>query len=418
MTQSTRTYDLTVFGATGFVGVLVADYLAKTAPVGMKIALAGRSQSKLDRVLAGLPQAQATFSSVVVDAADEAAVTQMAKVTTAVVTTVGPYAKYGMPLVAACAATGTHYADLTGEVLFVHETAQRYHQQAMSTGAKIVHSCGFDSIPSDLSVFESFRAVHEREADTLTDTTLVVQAMKGGFSGGTIDSMRTQLDITTQDRKAAKTVIDPFALAVDRSAEPPPARDSRDNDFFGVIQDAVTGTWLGPFVMASYNTRIVRRSNSLMNHAYGPEFHYQEYLNFGKKPWSPVLASGMMLGLGGLMAGLKFPPSRYVLDRLLPAPGQGPSEESRQAGFFRMKTRSMSTGGRRVETLFAAQGDPGYAATAVMLGESGLALALDGEALPARAGVLTPAVALGGVLVERLRRQGFTIDTHVTDTTN
>jgi short subunit dehydrogenase-like uncharacterized protein len=408
-----RDLDIVVYGATGFVGRLVAEYLAGAAPEGVRIGLAGRSADKLAAVRAELPAAAADWPVIVADAADKQALSELAQRTTAVATTVGPYAKYGIPLVAACAEAGTHYADLTGEVLFVRQCADEFDEVARATGARIVNACGFDSIPSDLGVLTTYLAAERAGAGTLGDTRFVMRAVKGGFSGGTIDSLRNQLDVAADDPAAKGLLGDPFALSPDRDAEPPRERGARDNDILGIGYDSKLGGWTGPFVMASYNTRIVRRSNALLGWEYGPDFHYQEVTGFGSTPLGPVLAGGMAVGLAGLVAGMRFGPARALLDRVLPAPGEGPSEDTRRNGYFRAEIYANTETGRRVRTIVAAKGDPGYAATSVMLGESALCLALDD--LPHRAGVVTPAVAMGEVLVKRLRAAGFTFDASVTD---
>ena len=288
----------------------------------------------------------------------------------------------------ACIAAGAHYCDLTGEILFAHDSVTR-HAAAEEAGVRIVHSVGFDSIPSDLGTF----LLHEH-AGPLGPTTLAVTALKGGPSGGTLASMKGQVDEATAEKAARRIVFDPYALGGDG----PPERDLRK-----VSRHKQLG-WIGPFVMATYNTRIVRRSHSLLD--YGPEFRYREVSRYP----NPALALGMTATLGALAGGLAFPPTRKVLDKLLPDPGQGPSEHARESGHFKMQIH----GGGHVATV-AAKGDPGYAATAVMMGESALSLALDGETLPRRAGVLTPATALGLPLIERLRAAGMTFDVNVND---
>ena len=405
-----RTYDIVVYGATGFVGKLLADYLARNAPDQVRIALAGRSEAKLAAVRAELPSRAREWPLIVADAADQQAMNEMAAATKVVATTVGPYAKYGMPLVGACAEAGTDYVDLTGEAVFVRRSADEFDAIAQASGARIVHSCGFDSIPSDLGVYLTWQQASADDAGTLGETTLVVRKAKGGFSGGTIDSLRNQIDLAQKDKTVARVLVDPYGLSPDREAEPPMSRDSVDNDVTAPRKDDRLGQWVGPFVMASYNTRVVRRSNALLDHAYGPDFHYQEVVGFGNSPMSPVMASGMAVGLGGIISGLRFGPTRKVLDKLLPKPGEGPSEEARTNGMFVMDIIADTTSGTRYRTRVAAKGDPGYAATSMMMGESALTLALEGEDLPDRAGVLTPAVAMGDALIDRLRAAGMTLE--------
>ncbi|WP_141277295.1 saccharopine dehydrogenase family protein [Pseudonocardia hydrocarbonoxydans] len=395
-----RPHDLVVYGATGYVGELTAAYLAEHAPAGVRIALAGRSADKLAAVRARLPQAARDWPLLVADSSDAEAVERLAGSTRVLVTTVGPYARYGLPVVEACARAGTHYADLTGEVLFHRDAIDRVDKIARDSGAKIVHSCGYDSIPSDLGVF----VLHERaEADGaggLTDVSLIAGA-KGGFSGGTIDSLRAQVETVAADPSRRLVVADLHSLSPERAAEPVP-RQPADAPAPG--RRGSRGTWTAPFVMASYNTRVVRRSNALLGFAYGRSMRYGETMGLGTGPAGAVAAVGVTAGLAGLLAGFSTAPTRAVLDRVLPKPGEGPSPQARAAGWFRMDIEAGTESGRRYHARVAGKGDPGYAATAVMLGESGLCLALDD--LPDRAGSLTPASAMGSALVERLVAAG------------
>ncbi len=249
-------HDVVVFGATGFVGALTARYLAGAAPEGLRIALAGRSKDKLERVRAGLPGAAREWPLVVADSSDPSSVTALAESARVVLTTVGPYAQYGMPLVEACARAGTHYCDLTGEVLFVREAIDRTDAVARGSGARIVHSCGFDSIPSDLGML----LLHDAAGADLAHVTAVATA-RGGFSGGTLASLLGQVETVTGDPAARRIALRPHSLSPDPAAEPAPgqphdtAPPRREPD----------GAWTAPFVMAPYNTRIVRRSNALQD---------------------------------------------------------------------------------------------------------------------------------------------------------
>lgn len=400
-----RTYDLVVFGATGFVGRLVAEHLAAHAPTAVRIALAGRSRRRLAAVRAALGAA-ADWPLIVVDATDAVAVREMAADTRVVATTVGPYERSGMPLVAACARAGTDYVDLTGEVLFVRDSADRHHTSAVASDARIVHSCGFDSVPSDLSVLLAAQAAQRAGASGLTWATLVLRSASGGVSGGTIDSLRGQFDEVRSDPARRRITDDPYALSPDRAAE---ADLGRQPDVTGPRWDAHIGQWTGPFVMSAYNTRIVRRSNALQDWAYGHRLRYREVVGFGRSWAGPLLAGGMTVGLATMMGAMQVGPLRELLQRVLPAPGEGPDARTRQQGHFRFELHACSDLGARSRVRFAAQGDPGYAATAVMLGESALALVTDRDALPDAAGVLTPATGIGLALVDRLRAAGVEI---------
>jgi short subunit dehydrogenase-like uncharacterized protein len=402
-----RDHDVVVYGATGFVGKLTAEYLARAAPEGAKVALGGRSQAKLEQLRAELGGGAADWPLVVADSADEGAVAELAASTKVVATTVGPYAKYGFPLVEACAAAGTHYADLTGEVLFMRKTIDLADAPAKASGARIVHTCGFDSIPSDLGVFLLAEHARDHGLGELDDTTYVVVKMRGGASGGTIDTLRTTVDTVKKDKSARRTLLDPYALSPDRAAEPDVGAE---RDPVGATHELELGGWLAPFVMGTLNSRVVRRSNALLGHAYGRKLRYRELMATGTGPLGAARAAGVAAGLGAVFAGFAMPGARQLLDRVLPDPGEGPSETVREKGFFRIDIHTRTSSGARLVCEIRAPGDPGYKATAVMLGESALALALDEDKLPAATGVLTPATALGHVLVARLRAAGHSYE--------
>lgn len=415
---SPRDHDLVLFGATGFVGRLTAFHLAEHAPADVRIALAGRNRAKLEAVRAELGSAAAEWPVLVLDATDADAVADLASATRVVVTTVGPYEKYGKPLVAACAAAGTHYCDLTGEVLFHRDTIHTQQDVAAASGAKIVPSCGFDSVPSDLAVMVLAEAVREAGEGELGETLLHVRSLRGGVSGGTIDSMRQQAIIAGSDPAKRRAVGDPHGLSPARSEEPP-SRNKPSAAPKNVLEkvarnvparlDPVTGRWVAPFFMASYNTRVVRRSNALTNWSYGRDFRYDEVMDTGKGPRGAVMAGVTTAALAGLFTGMSFGPTRTLLDKVLPEPGEGPSEESMAKGRFVMEVVTTTTTGAEFRSTVSADYDPGYSGTAVMLGQAGLSLAQDD--LPAGGGVLTPSTALGHHLVRRLEEFGFTFST-------
>jgi short subunit dehydrogenase-like uncharacterized protein len=406
-----RDHDVVVYGASGFAGALVARHLAAHAPAGARIALAGRSETKLTRLKAELG---VDWPVLVADAADEAALARMAASARVIVTTVGPFARYGLPLAHACAAAGTDYADLTGEVLFVRDSIDANHELARTTGARIVHACGFDSIPSDIGVHVLNRQVKADGAGDLTDTTLVVTSLRGGMSGGTIDTIRGQMEVMKKDRDRRRIAASPYSLSPDRPAEPDLGRQPDLVTLSGPEVDPSLRGTLAPFFMAPFNTRVVRRSNALLSWSYGRTFRYREVMSVGASALSPLLAGGFKLGLGAAMLGLAVTPSA-ILDRILPSPGTGPSERTRTTGHFTVDVFTRTTTGARYRSRVRAKGDPGYAATAVMLGESALALAFDRDRLPeSEGGVLTPATAMGDVLVDRLREAGFLISASAT----
>ncbi|MGK5680666.1 saccharopine dehydrogenase family protein [Actinoplanes sp. URMC 104] len=407
MSDRVREHDIVVYGATGFVGVITARYLAEHAPAGTRVALAGRSGQRLADVRG---QLGVDWPTVVADAADGEALSRLAASARVVITTVGPYLRYGKQLARACAEAGTDYVDLTGEVVFARESIDGNHEIARRTGARIVHSCGFDSVPSDLGVHVLAQRVAADGAGELTDTTMVVTSLRGGVSGGTVDTLRTQLDVVRDDRRLRRIAAGPYSLSPDRAAEPDLGRQGDVATVRGAdVHPRLRGT-LAPFFMASYNTRVVRRSNALRDWRYGRRFRYRELMSVGASPLSPLLANGVRLGLGALVAGMMLPPTRFVLDRVLPKPGSGPDERVQRDGHFTCDFFTTTTTGARYTARFRANGDPGYAATAVMLAESALALVYDREALPpSDGGVLTPATALGDALVTRLRAAGMEI---------
>jgi short subunit dehydrogenase-like uncharacterized protein len=406
VTGDVRKLDLVLFGATGFLGRLVAAHLAGHAPDGLRVALAGRSERRLAEVRRSLGPAASGWPLVPADAADVTTLRALAERARVVATTVGPYAGQGLPLVEACAAAGTDYADVTGEVLFVRDSIDRAHDVAVRTGARVVHACGFDSVPSDLGVLLLHRAVRADDAGDLEDTTFVLKAARGGVSGGTVASALGQLADARADPARRRLLADPYALSPDRAAEPD-LGDERDVRGIEHLDDPQV--WAAPFVMASFNTRIVRRSNAVLGHAYGRRFRYREVVSTGRGAAGAARAAALSGSLALAYTAATLGPVRALAGRLLPSPGEGPTEDIRRTGFFAVDVHARTSTGARYVARVGAQGDPGYAATAVMLGESALGLAIDRDRLPAAAGVLTPATALGDVLVDRLRAAGFTL---------
>ncbi len=412
-----REFDIVIYGASGFVGKLTAEYLASVSHRSggkARIALAGRSVGKLEAVRARLAESARDWPILTVDADRPSTLDDMAARTQVVITTVGPYSRYGLPLVAACAKAGTDYADLTGEAMFVRQSIDDYHKQAVDTGARIVHACGFDSVPSDMSVYELFRRARQDGAGELCDTNYVLRSFSGGVSGGTVASMIEVFRASSGDPDTRRLLADPYTLAQDRGAEPElgpqpdlPWRRGRE------IAPELDGVWAAGFVMAMYNTRIVRRSNALLDYAYGHRFRYAEYMGVGPSPMAGVAAAATTAAVAGTAAlGGRFfrlLPRRLV-ERVAPKPGTGPSEEVRERGYYRVETYTTTSTGARYVATMSQSGDPGYKATSVMLGECGLALALDRDKLPELHGVLTPAAAMGDALLERFPAAGVSLD--------
>ena len=416
--RSRRSFDIVLFGATGFVGKLTAEYLAR-AGAGARIALAGRSPDRLLAVRETLPEPAQSWPVLTADAESPSTLHEMAARTQVVVTTVGPYTRYGLPLMAACAAAGTDYADLTGEAMFVRESIDLYNKQAADTGARIVHSCGFDSIPSDLSVYGLHRTAREDDAGELGDTNYVVRSFSGGLSGGTIASILEVLHTASSNPDARRQLADPYTLTPDRGAEPELGRQP-DLPWGrgGQIAPELSGTWTAGFLMAPYNTRIVRRSNALLDWAYGQRFRYSEHMSVGSSALAAV-ASAVGGGVGNAMFGLG---SRYfrllprrVVERIVPKPGTGPSAASRERGYYGIETYTTTTTGARYVARMEQRGDPAYKATSVLLGESALALAFDRDTLSDLRGVLTPAAAMGDALLARFPGAGVSLRTERLD---
>jgi len=404
-----RKFDVVLFGASGFTGRLVADYLAQRAPT-LRWAIAGRSRDKLAQVKSDLVKGHPALGDLeilIADAADPAALAAVAKDARVVCTTVGPYALHGRELAAACAEHGTDYCDLTGEVNFIRASIDRNHARAEQTGARIVHCCGFDSIPSDLGVHllgEHFR----QQGRKLKKASAFVGPLKGGMSGGTVATMLSVLEEAGRDPQQRRLMGDPYALIPDREKDRGPDRGDQMTARF----EPLIGAWTGPFVMAAINTRVVRRTNAISGYPYGKDFRYRESMVFGKGAKGAFGAGTFTAGLAAFVTLASTGPGRSILKPLLPAPGQGPSKAKRDAGFFRVRIvgESDGSGAGPLKAVARVEGksDPGYGETAKMLGESALCLALDRDRLEPRHGVLTPASAMGNRLIERLRAAGMT----------
>jgi short subunit dehydrogenase-like uncharacterized protein len=390
-----RDHDVVLLGATGFVGRFTAAHLARSAPRSARIALAGRSGSGLQELKGDLG---VDWPTIEIDTADEAAVGRLAASASVVATTVGPYLRYGMNVTAACARVGTSYADLSGESVFVARSIRDNHDAAEKSGARIVHSCGFDSIPSDLGL----GLAHEAAGRVpIVAATLRVRSLRGGVSGGTIDSLRQQMKEAARDAEARRVVGNPYALTAGPSVRLPGGS--------GGGWGRERGVWQASFIMGAYNQQVVQRSNYLTGWSYGQLMRYREVVRTGRGLGGFLRAGAITLGTSALLGAMAFPPARAVLDRALPSPGRGPGSDAIERGRFSLDVEVYPVEGAPVRTRIAAPYDPGYGGTGVMLAESALSLAFDD--LPDRAGVLTPMVAMGNRLAERLRAHRFVIET-------
>ena len=405
--MKTAPYHLVVFGATSFVGQILTRYLLEEfgASRGLRWAIAGRSEAKLEALRSSLGMKAARLPTLVADAADEDALDRLCRGAQVVVSTVGPYALYGEPLVKTCAATGTDYCDLTGEVQWIRRMIRSYEKQARASGARIVHCCGFDSIPSDLGVHFLQQQARARLGAPCVEVKMRVKAMRGGFSGGTIASALNAIKEASVNPAVRRELADPYSLCpagYKPGVRQPNVRLAEyDPDF-----DA----WVAPFVMGVVNTRVVQRSNALSKQAYGEEFRYDEAVIAGRGAKGRLAAIGMATGLGSLMAAGAIPPARWVLERFLPAPGEGPSAEAQRKGGFDLRFFGRTSDGGTLRTRVTGDRDPGYGSTAKMLGQAAACLALDvGDDVAG--GFCTPATIFGDRLVDRLRAHaGLTFD--------
>jgi len=396
--QSEAPYDLVVFGATSFVGKILSRYLFETCGTGQSVnwAIAGRSSAKLDALKTELGSGAENLPVIVADAGDEEAMRSLSEQTRVVISTVGPYALYGEPLVKACATTGTDYCDLTGEVHWIRRMISKYEEQAQESGARIVHCCGFDSIPSDLGVWFLQKNAEEVFGEPCLNVRMRVKVAKGGLSGGTFASMINVAKEASADPKLRKELANPFSLCPPehRSQTRQPALKSAefDRDF---------NAWLAPFVMSTINTRVVHRSNALQNARYGKEFTYDEAMMTGRGSKGRLTAYGVTAALGTFVMASAIKPSRWLVEKLVPEPGQGPSQEDQDKGFYDLRFIGRTADDKAIITKVTGDRDPGYGSTGKMLGQAGLCLAFDIKDDVA-GGFWTPASAMNGKLIERL----------------
>jgi len=399
-----REFDIVLWGATGFTGRLVADYLVRNylgGESGLRLALAGRNREKLEGIAneVGAPQ----LPILVGDSFDAESLNAIASKAEVLITTVGPYAKYGAEVVAACVRNGTDYCDLTGETHFIRAMIDAHEEEAKTTGARIVHCCGYDSIPSDLGTLMVQEAFKQRHGKYASQVKMAAVQMRGAASGGTIASMLNMVDEMKENPGLRKILGNPYAL------NPKGVRGPDKRDQTGARFDRDLDMWTGTFVMAAINTRIVRRSHALMGLPWGEGFRYSEVMGTGKgaKGWSR--AASLTVGVIALMGSLALPLTRPFVEKRLPSPGEGPDQEAREKGSF--KTLFVALGDGGVErAIVADRRDPGYGSTAVMLSEAAICLALEGAQLECGGGILTPATAMGMRLVERLRAAGLTFE--------
>lgn len=391
--------DIVLWGAAGFVGRLLAGYLWPKYGASGKIrfALGGLDRSELEAVHGDL-KADDRLPLIVGNAFDKPFINAMTKNARLVVSTVGPYARYGSALVAACAANGTDYCDLSGETQWMHRMINSHQKAAEASGARIVHACGFDSIPSDLGVLFLQTLAKDRFGHPMTDVKMRVKSIRGKLSGGTVASMLNVFEEVRNDPQVAKIAKNPYALA------PEGMRSGvRQPNVSTFEYDADVGSWVAPFVMAAVNTRVVHRSNALMGHAWGTTFTYDEAMMMGRGLSGRIRAAAFAGTLGAFLVGGYFAPTRFLMKKtLLPKPGEGPSLEERESGFYKLVLIGKDPDGSELRVTVKGDRDPGYGSTSKMLGEAAVCLFSDIGKNEVSGGFWTPATAMGQKLIDRL----------------
>jgi short subunit dehydrogenase-like uncharacterized protein len=397
MGENDRDFDVVVWGATGFTGRLVAEYLLERygRDSGLRWAMAGRNEKKMKKVRDGLGPDASDIPLIQADSHDPESLLRMVRRTSVVCSTVGPFARHGSELVSACAESGTDYCDITGEVQWIRKMIDLHEETARRSGARIVHCCGFDSIPSDLGVLFTHRKMKELHGGPCDSIHLRVRRMKGTFSGGTVASLLNALDEARSDPRIRRAMGNPYGLNPEGAQKGPDGPDQSKPKW-----DADVNSWTAPFVMAAVNTRIVRRSNALTGYSYGKSFRYQEAVMTGKGGGGWARAASMTVTLGAFLVAASLKPARALMNRMfLPQPGEGPGAEARRKGYFDILLVG-HRGPDRILTRVRADRDPGYGATSRMLGESAVCLAKDELDTPG--GSWTPASCMGEKLLHRL----------------
>jgi short subunit dehydrogenase-like uncharacterized protein len=396
----TATFDVIVFGATGFTGRLVAEYLNTTYGVNLNPAwaMAGRNSDKLEQVREQIG-ASSALPLLQADASDAAALAALVKQARVVISTVGPYQLHGEPLVAACAAAGTDYVDLCGEPLWMARMIAAYDAPARASGARIVFSCGFDSIPFDLGVVFLQDEAQRRFGEPLVRVRGRVRVLKGTFSGGTMASALATFEQMGRDRTLARAMADPFALT-------PGFHGSRQPESDAATYDEAAKSWTVPFVMAAINTKNVHRTNALRGHPWGRDFVYDERMLASDGDRGEIRAKGLARSMRMQNMLLGWGPTREILRRFaLPKPGQGPNREQRERGRYEVDFIGDTAQGQRLRATVKGDRDPGYGSTCKLVAESALCLASEVDRKMTRGGIWTPGAAMGLTLVRRLQER-------------
>ncbi|MEN8722179.1 MAG: saccharopine dehydrogenase NADP-binding domain-containing protein [Alphaproteobacteria bacterium] len=404
-----RPYDIIIFGATSFVGQILTSYMHKNYGLGqgLKWAIAGRSQDKMTTLMGDLNIDSADLPALVGDAADLDFLNDIAAQTRVIITTVGPYALYGSPMVEACAKQGTDYCDLTGEVQWMNKMIPLHNDTAKQSGARIVHTCGFDCIPTDLGVHFLQEQALKQFGQPVSDVKMRVHGMKGGMSGGTAASMVNMMKEAGKDPSLRKVLSDHYSLL------PADAPRGPEQNNPGMLQrDTVTDSWIAPFMMAGIDTRVVHRSNALSGMSYGADFLYEEAMLVGSGVRGALAGAGMGVGMAAFLGLAALPPTRALLEKfVLPKPGEGPSPKAQEEGYYDIRFYGTTKDGQTITTQVTGDRDPGYGSTAKMLGESALCLLKDVDRNATGGGVFTPSYAMGDALRERLiKNAGLTFE--------
>lgn len=404
-------YDIVLFGATSFVGEILTGYMLEKYPLNGKLkwAIAGRSDSKLEKLKASFGEVATALPSIVADTGNTASIESLVASTKVIISTVGPYALYGEPVIKACVTIGTDYCDLTGEPQWIKKMVDRYEDAAKISGARIVHSCGFDSIPSDLGVYFLQEAAKQRFGQYCSSVKMRVKTMKGAASGGTVASMMNMIKEATTDKELRKLLVNPYALC-----PPDHPFTAKQTDLKTPAYDSDMQAWVAPFVMAAINIRIVHRTNSLLGNQYGEDFLYDEAMITGKSILGGVGAAAFSAGMGGFMLAAVIPPSRWLMEKtILPKPGEGPSPKAQLAGHYDLRFVGKTADKQEIRCTVTGDRDPGYGSTAKMLGQSAVCLIEDIAKEDKCGGFWTPASIFGNKIIERLEQHAglsFTID--------
>ena len=392
-----REFDVIIWGASGFTGKLVVEYLygVYSSNRDLKWAIAGRDFSKLELIRSEVADSKVPI--IVADINDMASLNNMTKKTKVICTTVGPYAKFGSNLVSSCVENQTHYCDLAGEVQWIRKMIDSHHEKAKANGTKIVNSCGFDSIPSDLGVYFIQKKTMEIFKQRAKHIKMRVAGVKGGISGGTYASLSNVNKEAFKDKEIFKVVINPYGL---NPLGGPKGLDKYD--LRKIIYDKASKSWIGPFVMAAINTKIVRRSNALSGYLYGKDFMYDEATLSGKGLKGRIKAYMSVIPLALLMSAKPGSFLKRIIDSVLPKPGQGPDKKNREQGFYNLRFYIKLEDESNAFAKVIGDMDPGYGSTSKMIGETAVCLAKD--SLPSSSGVLTPSIAMGDAILSRLQK--------------